>query len=93
MSKERNMFVGDRYIFGLIRVYGKEPVSTECGTWYPQACRFLKLANCIHSPNEKDLIESTMQYIRTEQRDLMTVFHSGKQSATFIILKTGSLYL
>jgi hypothetical protein len=23
--------------------YGKQPVHTDGGTWYPQACRFLKL--------------------------------------------------
>ncbi|MDQ6723057.1 MAG: hypothetical protein M3Z01_02160, partial [Thermoproteota archaeon] len=41
--KERNMFIAERFISGLIKVHGPHPVSTDGGTWYPQACRFLKL--------------------------------------------------
>lgn len=71
ISKERNMFVAERFIAGLVNTYGKYPVSTDGGTWYPQACRFLKLDHHIHSPLEKSLIERTMQYIkdRTESFD------------------------
>ena len=29
VSKERNMFVAERYLSGLVKVYGKHPVSTE----------------------------------------------------------------
>jgi putative transposase len=38
---------------------------------YPQACGFLKLEHHIHSPEEKSIIERTMQYIkdRTESFD------------------------
>jgi hypothetical protein len=46
VSKERNMsIIAERYIFGLIKIHGLNPVSTdEGGTWYPlQACQFLKL--------------------------------------------------
>ena len=43
--------IAERYIFGLIKIHGLNPVSTdEGGTWYPlQACQFLKLKtnNCI----------------------------------------------
>ena len=51
--------------------YGKHPVSTDGGTWYPQACQFLKLSHHIHSSYEKSLIERTIQYIkdRTENFD------------------------
>ena len=34
------------------------------GTWYPQACRFLKLKHHLHSPFEKSLMERTMQHIK-----------------------------
>ena len=46
-------------------------VSTDGGTWYPQACRFLKLKHHLHSPFEKSIIERTIQYIkdRTEGFD------------------------
>ena len=30
------MFVAERFISGLIKIYGKHPVSTDGGTWYPQ---------------------------------------------------------
>ena len=71
ISKERNMFVAERFISDLIKGYGKHPISTDGGTWYPMACKFLKLKHHIHSPFEKSIIERTMQYIkdRTESFD------------------------
>jgi putative transposase len=46
-------------------------LQTDGGTWYPQACDFLKLQHHIHSSLEKSLIERTIQYIkdRTESFD------------------------
>jgi putative transposase len=80
ISKERNMFVAERFPDGLIKIHGKHGVSTDGdglikihgkhgvstdgGTWYPQACRFLKLKHHIHSSLEKSLIERTMQYLK-----------------------------
>ena len=64
ISKERNMFVAERFISGLVQIYGEHSVSTDGGTWYPQACRFLGIKHHIHSPLEKSLIERTMQYIK-----------------------------
>jgi putative transposase len=64
ISKERNMFVAERFLDGLIKVLGKHPVSTDGGTWYPQTCRFLNLDHHIHSSLEKSLIKRTMQYIK-----------------------------
>jgi putative transposase len=71
MSKERNMLTAERFILSLMNKYGRHPVSTDGGTWYPQACRFLNTRHHIHSPYEKSLIERTMQYIkdRTESFD------------------------
>ena len=71
ISKERNILIAERFISDLAKVHGKHPVSTDGGTWYPQACRFLKLKHHIHSSFEKSLIERTMQYIkdRTESFD------------------------
>ncbi len=34
------------------------------GTWYPQACKFLKVEHHIHSPYEKSVIERTIQYVK-----------------------------
>ena len=64
ISKERTMLVAERFISGLVQIHGKHPVSTDGGTWYPQACRFLKLDHHIHSSLEKSRIERTMQYIK-----------------------------
>jgi putative transposase len=71
ISKERNMLVAERFISDLVKTYGRHPVSTDGGTWYPMACRFLKLKHHIHSHLEKSLIERTIQYIkdRTESFD------------------------
>ena len=64
VSKERNMFIAERFLSNIVKEYGKQHVSTDGGTWYPMACRFLKLKHHIHSPLEKSLIERTMQYIK-----------------------------
>jgi putative transposase len=71
ISKERNMFVAERFLSRIVKEYGQHPVSTDGGTWYPQACKFLKIEHHIHSPFEKSSIERTMQYIkdRTEGFD------------------------
>ena len=65
------MFVAERFISVVIKNHRKHPVSTDGGTWYPQACRFLRLKHYIHSSFEKSIIERTMQYIkdRTESFD------------------------
>ena len=71
ISFERSMLVAERFLSSLINTYGKHPISTDGGTWYPQACRFLKLKHHLHSPFEKSIIERTIQYIkdRTEGFD------------------------
>ncbi|MFZ0327071.1 MAG: DDE-type integrase/transposase/recombinase [Nitrososphaeraceae archaeon] len=64
ISKERNMFVAEHFIQSLIRKYGEHPISTDGGTWYPQACKFLKIKHNLHSAFEKSIIERTIQYIK-----------------------------
>ncbi len=64
ISKERNMFVAERFLSDMVKEHGKCPVSTDGGTWYPQACRFLNLKYHIHSSFEKSIIERTIQYIK-----------------------------
>lgn len=53
VSKERNMFVAERFIAGLVKTRGKHAVSTDGETWYPQACRFLKVAIIFTPPLRK----------------------------------------
>jgi len=64
ITQERNMLIAERFLSGVVRYYGNHPISTDGGTWYPQACEFLKMDHHIHSPLEKSLIERTMQYIK-----------------------------
>jgi putative transposase len=64
ISKERNMLIAERFISSLVQIHGEHPVSTDGGTWYPMACRFLNLNHHINSSLEKSLIERTMQYIK-----------------------------
>lgn len=64
MSMERSMLVAEQFIQSLTRKYRKHNLSTGGGTWYPQACRFLKVEHHIHSSIEKRFIERTIQYIK-----------------------------
>jgi putative transposase len=64
ISIERNMLVAEQFIQSLIRKYGKHNISTDGGTWYPQACKFLNIEHHLHSTYEKSIIERTIQYIK-----------------------------
>jgi putative transposase len=71
ISKERNMLIAEQFIKSLVKKHGKCNISTDGGTWYPQACKFLKLKHHVHSFYEKSIIERTIQYVkdRTESFD------------------------
>ena len=43
------MFVAERFLSSLVKEHGNHPVSTDGGTWSPQACKFLKLKHHVHS--------------------------------------------
>jgi putative transposase len=60
--------------------YGKHHISTDGGTWYPQACKFLKLKHHIHSPFEKSIIERTMQYIKDKTEGFDDYFPCKKNN-------------
>ncbi|HXT83931.1 MAG TPA: hypothetical protein VN704_06315 [Verrucomicrobiae bacterium] len=45
-------------------MYGKHQVSSDDGTWYPQACKFLDFYHPLHSSFEKMIIERTIYYKR-----------------------------
>jgi putative transposase len=64
ISKERNMFVAERFLSQVVNKYGLHSVSSDGGTWYPQACKFLNLHHRLHSSFEKSIIERTMQYVK-----------------------------
>jgi putative transposase len=58
------MLVAEQFIQSLVRRYGKRNISTDGGTWYPQACKFLNIKHNLHSSYEKSIIERTIQYIK-----------------------------
>jgi len=61
------MLIAERFLSGVVKIHGKHPVSTDGGTWYQMAFRFLNLKHHIHSflaKKEKSLIERTMQYMK-----------------------------
>ena len=66
MAKQSQIFYKNVHhcVYTAVKAHGRHPVSTDGGTWYPQACRFLKLKRHLHSPFEKGIIERTMQYIK-----------------------------
>jgi putative transposase len=47
------MFVAQLFISDVVEEHIEHPVSKDGGTWYPQACRFLKLTHHIHSSYEQ----------------------------------------
>ena len=73
------MFVAERFLSGLVKNHGKHPVSTDGGTWYPQACRFLKLNHHIHSPFEKSSLKEQCSISRIEPNALTITFHVEKK--------------
>ena len=78
ISKERNRLIAERFISSLVQIHRKHPVSTDGGTWYPQACRFLNVDHHIHSSLEKSLIErERCSTLRTEQKVLTIIFHAS----------------
>jgi putative transposase len=84
VSKERNMLIAEHFISSLTKGYGgggKHSISTDGGTWYPQACQFLKLDHHhIHSSYEKSIIERTMQYIKDRTEGFDDYFPCSKEN-------------
>jgi putative transposase len=65
ITKERNMFMAERFLSDIVDEYSQYLVSTDGGTWYPQACKFLKLNHHIHSPFEKSIYRGPSYSNRT----------------------------
>jgi putative transposase len=72
------MFVAEHFISNLVKRYGEHPVSTDGGTWYPQACKFLKIKHHLHSIFEKNIIERTIQYIKDRTKSFDDYFPCRK---------------
>ena len=48
ITQDRNMFIAERFLLGVVRHYGIHPVSTDGDTRYPMSCKFIKLEHHIH---------------------------------------------
>jgi putative transposase len=76
------MFVAERFLSNVVKEYGEHPVSTDGGTWYPQACQVLKLNHHhIHSSYEKSIMERTIQYIKDRTECFDDYFPCRKKTA------------
>jgi putative transposase len=49
ISERRNMLVAEKFMRSLVEKYGKDTVYSDGGTWYPKACKVLKLKHYILS--------------------------------------------
>ena len=67
LSEERNMLVAEKFIRSLVFKYGKHTVYTDGGTWYPEACKILRLKHYLHSLLEKSL--SVQRRIKNEYNE------------------------
>ena len=76
------MFVAERFLSGLVKIHRKHPVSKDGGTWYPMACKFLKLKHHLHSDWEKSTIERTIQYIKDKTECFDDYFPCRKKNCT-----------
>ena len=85
--KERNMLIAERFLSGVVKIHGKHPFSTDGGTWYPQACEFLKIDHHIHSSMEKSLIERKMQYIKDRTESFDDYFPCRKENCNLAHVK------
>ena len=84
ISLERSILVAEQFLQDLFKKYGKNPVSTDDGggTWYPQACRFLKVRHHTHSliilRKKSIIIEQTIQYMKNRTEMFDDYFHVKK---------------
>ncbi len=78
------MFVAERFLSGIVKSHGKHQVSTDGGTWYPQACQFLELDHHAHSSYEKSIIERTTQYIKDRIESFDDYFPCKKNRCNLI---------
>ncbi len=81
--------VAERFIADLINIHGKHPIvsTNDGGTWYPQACKFLKLDHHIHSTLEKSIIERTIQYIKDRTESFDNYFPCRKEHCNLFHIK------
>ena len=96
ISRHRNMLVAEAFLQSLVQKYGRHPVYSDGGTWYPEACRSLELEHRLHSTHSKNLMERAVEYFkdRTEgfddyypcTRQECNLFHVWNWSRLFVFM-------
>ncbi|HEY6536734.1 MAG TPA: hypothetical protein VIY08_13190 [Candidatus Nitrosocosmicus sp.] len=84
------MFVAERSLSQVVNKYGLHSVSLDGGTWYPQACKFLKLKHHLNSSFQKSIIKRTVQYIKDSIESFDDYFPCKKKSVIYNMLNNGS---
>ena len=71
LSRTRNILTAELFLQGLMDRYGRCPVYTDGGDWYPDACRSLGLEHHLYDAVRGNLMERFVQYVkdRTEVFD------------------------
>ncbi len=69
------MLVAGKFLESLIGKYGKHPVYSDGGTWYPDAYDALGLTYYPHSPYGKSIVERVNQYFNDRIEGLMITIH------------------
>jgi putative transposase len=89
----RTILIAEKFIKNLVKKkYGKHPVSTDGGTWYPQACKFLNMNHHLHSSYKKSMIERTIQYIKDRTESFDDYFPCTKEKCKYNISEIGSIF-
>jgi putative transposase len=74
------MFVAEKFISSLIKIYDIHPVSTNGSTLYIQARKFLNIKQHIHSLLRKVLLREQYNTSMTELKVLMIMFHAKEKN-------------
>jgi putative transposase len=69
ISQTRNMLVLSSFLESLVIKYGRHSLYTDGATWYPEACRILRLNHYWHCSVEKSLIERVIQYFKDRTKN------------------------
>ena len=75
-AKKRNKLLAEEFIPKSIKTTGKNPVSTDGGTWYPvsSSLQVIEHYTYLNPHFEKSIVErTTVQYIKDRTNDLMTI--------------------
>ena len=96
ISFERTILVAEKFIKERFdkEIWKISTFNRHGGTWYSQACSFVKMKHHLHSSYEKSFIERTIQYIKDRTECFDDYFPCKKEKCklqhTSVI---GSIYL